>query len=163
MNLLNNKNIKIVHKKPTEYDNITNNSLDNSLDIKHILKNEIENDVNNDINKDVNNDINNHTKILNSFVDYLKNNFDKNNKDINKVIQHFIIEYKINDNQKKYLLINLNEKFNINNNLDIKEDFNQENLSIYDELINNNINTWLFIGVIIISIIIIIMAIIKKK
>jgi len=147
---------KIVYKKTSDYENnSTTTTYDNSqinldesvisIDNKNNDKNENwENNLNliNDINKEVNLNIN-------------KNSNDNINKNINK-----------NSNSNDD--INKNSNDNISNYQQLENffsDTDQENKNIlfFDKLANNDINTWLFIGMIVIGILIIIMILLTNN
>ena len=121
------------------------------------------------------------TKYLND-LDIELNHF-KKNSNIKNIIKKFILDYKMTEKQILFFLNKLDklDKIDINeNNLD-KIDINENNLEnffnsqenipnkflnsnfIIDGLYNYDINTWIFIGVIIISITIIIMITINNK
>ena len=135
------------------------------------------------------NNIKNHVKI---FLIYLKKkniNFEElnNNTTFNKLVKNFVLEYKLNQQEIILLVTQIKKLSNfLKNKKDVIEDTNTENINdknsnlsesdlsetininsennyLLNKLSKNDINTWIFMGVIIISIIILIMIIIYKK
>lgn len=164
-------NINIVYKKPTEYD------LKSSTSINLNYSDEIHNSQN---EPNLNN-------IFILFIDYLKlNNLSiielENSKIFEYIIKKFILDKKLNQKQTIDFLSDIKNKFseenfkqNLNNNHDSKNNINniiiKENFQnfteqekydnlIYEQLINNDINTWILSGIILLSIVILIMMII---
>lgn len=212
MNMSNHNNIlnvKIIYKKPTNYDEVSNttiNDLDNSVNNDNISVNNsfYNNEVNNKIIKEIKTDISQQNNMdydndyIDIFMDYL-NDYDIEFSKLNnpyifeRIIKHFISENKLLEN-KIIIFINklknkldiFNKENQINNiddmdiNLELNNLDNNNNYLIgnFNNLIKNNniiydfynydINTWILIGIILISFIILIMFItssnkIKKK
>lgn len=168
-----------------------NNQNSNRLESSDINTNTNTNrNTNNDNNNNYQNLVDNHDKsfLYNIFIKYLKLNqidfLSLTNKEIFTVtIKKFISENKLNQEQildflnlLKNKINEQDEKNNLENNIDNNintfekmENFdnlikNEEyNYSLLFDLGKNDINTWIFLSVILISFIIIIMIIIYKK
>lgn len=163
MDIETNNNLKIIYKKPTRYDDISNcsnlndeinsqNSI-NNIDI-NTLKLQIENDINN-INQ-IKDD-----EIIDKFKEHIQNNYEKE-KNINNLLINYIDKYKLTEKQKYILFDKLNERNNnhiSNNNI---YDINyKENFSSESNIFQND-NNLLIIGIISIIIMIILLLFIKK-
>jgi len=181
--------IKIVYKKPTEYDNITNvsansadNSADNSIDnseidsslsierneqkdikIMSIQKNKIEKFENNDTNSNHSNYIKkDDTELLDNFLKYkLLNN---ESEDINILLRNYIIENNINHEEQQNLIKELTILNNRNKNRqnEILNESSCKTEKIKNLMYEFDINTWLFVSIILIVLLFVIMIFIKK-
>ena len=159
---------------------------DNLINSNEYLRNNILKEINsNKLNNFEKNDINKNVSInIKKFVKYLK----EKNIDLTKLNEHnilsnsinlFIMENKLNEQDVYVFLKELNQILDNNTNFEINDinklDLNIENFQdinseqqikskdIFELLKNNDINTWLFMGFILISFIIIIMIIIHNK
>ena len=178
--MINTDSIKIVHKKPQNYNDITESSTIMSNDS---YNDEYTNNTNNKICKKIHNNIikeinkyiesDNEIKIKNNifilFFEYLKQNYDSK-QDLNELIDNFIEIYSLDQNDKIILINLINKDNNINKIDNIKEDKIDnikedkiDNIKVDNNIINfdkisdnylNNINYYyIFIGIIIILLI----------
>ena len=110
--MINTDSIKIVHKKPQNYNDITESSTimsnDSYSDEYTNTNNKICKKIHNNIIKEINNDIerDNEIKIKNNifilFFEYLKQNYDSK-QDLNELIDNFIEIYSLDQNDNTYI------------------------------------------------------------
>lgn len=171
---------KIIYKKTSDYDNITSSTNSNisqtNLDDSVISINDINVPTISSNTKAVYEDnikmINNINYELTNNLKTNKNFILKKNED-NKIVQYN--EHPINNddehtkNNNENLDSNLNDNINTSSSL---ETFNNQNYNeeeqikqntLFDKLSNNDINSWIFLGMIIISLIVIIMFLFNNK
>ena len=109
---------------------------------------------------------------INKFIYFIKTNnygieYIENINLYREIIKLFIIKNNLNQSEIE-ILLSILDKNNIlikNNIIDVKnklETFDSDNIDFFDKLANNDINTWIFIGMILISFIIIIMVVLNK-
>lgn len=143
---------KIIYKKTADYDNIssTTNSVDSQIDLDESIIS-----INNNFNNDDTIYTNNNNLMYNINKELTKdlklnqdNNEDKDDDNEMNKIEDF-------SNIRLDQVINME---NVNYNID-----REEQNSFLNKLTTNDINTWIFMGMIIISFLIIIMIIINKK
>jgi hypothetical protein len=162
-------------------------------ELKNDLKNEnqIINNIDININKN-DNIVKNKTEsedyknnYLNEFLNFIElNDYNidciENTNMLNEIIKFFIIQNNLDENEIKIFadLVYKNKSFlkkkieNKINNFNTQENFNTQdnneieennNSTFFNKLANNDINTWIFIGIILISLIMIIMVILKNN
>lgn len=166
----------IIYKKTSEYD--TSNSKIDLDDSILSINDDTENNNINTINKKTTNitpfDINN---FINNFINYMKSNnygheYIDDNMTFSKIINLYIKENDLNEiesfeniiKNKSFIrskIANLKRIENYDNLSNLNSNINNEQNTTLSKLANNDINTWLFIGIILLSFTIIIMMIIK--
>ena len=185
-------NIDLRNNIDKDLKNNINKDLRNNIDIdlKNNIDKELKNDLKNE-NQIINNICINKTEdfknnYLNEFLNFIElNDYDidsiENTNLFNEIIKFFIIQNNLDENEVKIFadLVYKNKSFlkknieNKINNINTQENFNintqdnnvfneNNNSTFFNKLVNNDINTWIFLGIILISIIMIIMIILQK-
>lgn len=161
MNSINNK---IIYKKTLDYDNDTlstysNNSkinLDDSI-ISIASNKNSSSDYNFNMQK-INED---NLNLIKNIIEEINIDLKKKSNDINK---ENLNDYNNLENFDNINNINNIEHFEISNkNINVDTLKSESNYTIIERLANNDINSWLFLGMIIISIVIIIMIILNNN
>jgi len=172
----NQKNIRVIenyindNNDTNDSNNKTDNTINNSFDSENkYINNFIHYIKTNGLGTEIFNDVNLFKEIIKFYI--INKNFNQNE------IELFI---KTINNNKLIIFNNIKNSNNVENSNNVGNLNNAENLNnienfysngdnenkqntFIDKLINNDINTWIFIGMILISFVIIIMIIINKK
>jgi hypothetical protein len=169
----------------SDTDNNTNNNIQDNIEDNNInLRNNITKELSSELINITSNNIkiNLDNKYIDDFIIFINNNnFDKI-KDENTykiLIKSFIMQNNLNQeeiiiflnnlkkiNMQEFFLepLNLIENFNTEEKYNEKEEkYNEKEDILINNLVNNDINAWIFIGIILISFIILIMIILNRK
>lgn len=156
---MNNIQTKIVYKKIENYDNMTSNLDDSQINLDDTIISINKQDPNltsNSTSEQIYSNNINLIKNINKELFNELNNAMNNNDTLNDTISNTI-----NDTNSNNAINDANIE-NFISDLEIKNNNSSQN-TFFDKLITNDINSWIFLGIIMISFTIIIMIMFNKK